>query len=113
MYVFIQQTNTFQCVLVTDGTNSFTILLYADGEIKWLRHDTNDISYTQVGFNAGDNINFLTLPGSHTPAISNIVTDSNVAIPGVWMYNISGSTILRPQAGEKLIIQYTNSYKLF
>ena len=41
-----------------------------------------------VGINAGDLINFITVPGSRTPNIINIINRSNIDIPGVWMFKV-------------------------
>ena len=42
----ILQTNTFQAVLVTDGTNSFAIFIYGCGDLEWGSGAT-------IGFGAG------------------------------------------------------------
>ena len=41
-----------------------------------------------VGINAGDQIGSITVPGSRTPNITNIVNTSNIDIPGVWMFKV-------------------------
>ena len=88
------QTNTFQCIMVTDGRQSFVIFLYADGEIQWTTGDasggTGGLGGTaaQVGFNAGDGIRFASVPGSQTADIINIDNTSNVDIPGKWVYQV-------------------------
>ena len=47
----------------------------------------------QVGFNAGDNQNFFSLPGSRTDDIVNIDERSNVGEPGVWVFHVSGPEV--------------------
>jgi len=51
----------------------------------------------QAGFDAGDGINTLTLPGSRTAAVVNLCTTSNVGLtsPGVWRFQVrpSGVTV--------------------
>ena len=48
------QTNTFQAVLVTDGTNSFTIFIYRCGDIQW---DVEAVSRgATIGFGAGSEL---------------------------------------------------------
>ena len=76
------QTNTFQCILVTDNIRSYAIFLYADGLIQW------PSSGAQVGFNAGDNMTYVNVPGSQTPNILNITQMSNVGISGQWVFQI-------------------------
>ena len=82
-HYFIPQTNTFQCVLASSAMASFVIFLYADGEIQWANN-------ALVGINAGDGINSVTIPGSQTPNIVAITRNSNVGIPGIWLFEVSG-----------------------
>jgi len=44
----------------------------------------------QAGFDAGDNVNFFTLPGSQTPAVLELENTSNVSseTPGLWSFAI-------------------------
>jgi len=92
------QTNTFQCVLATDGINSFVTFLYAHERIQWTTGDfaggEDGLGGTEAlaGINAGDGVNYFTIPGSLTPDIINIDETSNVGIPGVWMLQISKGT---------------------
>lgn len=56
---FFWQLNTFQIVLVSDGSDTFAILNYLDGGINWITSegklgDTNKDPPGQVGFDAGD-----------------------------------------------------------
>lgn len=89
------QTNTFQCVLVSDGTLSYVIFLYGDGEIQWTTGDNSGGNYgvggTQalVGINAGDGIQSLSVPESQTPAIINIDRTSNIQTSGVWIFKVN------------------------
>ena len=70
------QTNTFQCVLATDGSQ--TIFLYVDGLNQWTASDSSGEiiglggTPVQAGFNAGDGVNYATIPGSRTPDIINV-----------------------------------------
>ena len=81
--------NTFQCVLVTDGSLSFVIFLY--GEIQWPA--TGRGRPALVGVNAGDGIKQLNVSGSLTEDIINITTTSNVGMPGVWIFQLNGDDI--------------------
>ena len=89
-------------MLVTDGSLSFVMLLYADGLIQWNTGDSyggsNGVGGTpaQVGFNAGDGINFATVPESHTAEIINIDTTSNIGVPGVWAFQVNEAVIVEP-----------------
>ena len=42
----------------------------------------------QVGFNAGDQVNYFNTPESQTPAIINITQMSNVNVSGRWIFQI-------------------------
>ena len=77
------QTNTFQCTLVTDNIRSYAIFLYMDGLIQW------PSSGAQVGLNAGDNMTYVNVPGTHTPNILNIAQMSNVGIGGQWVFQLN------------------------
>ena len=78
---FTQQTNTFQCVFATSATESFVLFLYADGRIQ-------QGNSALAGFNAGDGINYETVPGSRTLSIATISRTTNVGIPGIWMFKV-------------------------
>ena len=93
------QLNTFQCILGTDGVNSFAIFLYADGLIQWTTGDfhggTGGLGgrHAAVGFTAGNGKEFTLVPGSETSTIIDIDTTSNVMEPGVWLFCIGGETV--------------------
>ena len=62
------------------------MFLYADGGIQWANS-------ALVGINAGDGINSVTIPGSQTPDIVAISQNSNVGIPGIWFFKVSGGNV--------------------
>ena len=95
---FCLQTVTFQCILATDGTNSFVFFLYGDGEIN------SDFSHSaQVGLNAGNGVDFITVDGSLTSSIFNIDQESNVGCPGVFVFQVNGDA-RQPQTGRQCSI---------
>ena len=75
------------------------IFLYADGLIQWTTGDASDGvnglggTPAQVGFNAGDGVNYAAVPESRTGEIINIDTTSNVGVPGVWVFQVNEETI--------------------
>ena len=110
------QTNTFQCVVATDGqSKSYVIYLYADGMIQWTTGDNdggvNGLGGTpaQVGINKGDGLEAVIANGSRTSNIINIDNDSNVGTPGVFIFDISEGTA---PVGESYCVQciYTVCY---
>ena len=68
--------------------------MYADGRIQWTTGGNsggyNGLDGTEAlaGINAGDYINYVTVPGSRTPDIINITKTSNIDVPGVWMFQV-------------------------
>ena len=46
-----------------------------------------------MGFNAGDGDHSYSLPGSRTDDIVNIDERSNVFVPGVWVFHVSGPEV--------------------
>ena len=80
-------------MLATSGLESFVMFLYAD--LQWTTggyysggFDGFGGTEALAGFNAGDQINSYTLPGSITPNIVNIAKTSNVGIPGKWIFTV-------------------------
>ncbi len=55
----------------------------------------------QAGFDAGNQRDFETLPGSRTPAVLNLCTTSNVNLPGVWRYQIRGGGVVQCGNGTR------------
>ncbi|RNA20488.1 sushi domain-containing 2-like [Brachionus plicatilis] len=89
--------NTFQAVIATDFQYSFTIFNYEI--LTWSKGNA------QAGFNSGDGVNYVILPGSFTNDIVNIAQNSNVGIAGKWIYRIEGSEIIDAEcSNEKLEI---------
>ncbi len=76
--------------MASDGQNLFVFFLYAD--IQWIRNNA-EIPPAQVGFNAGDGVHYYVLPGSRTEGVANVTTDSNMGVPGMWAFKVSGTTI--------------------
>ena len=97
-FYFCLQTNTFQCVLATNGVESYVIFLYADGRIRWTTGDNSGgfrgLGGTEAlaGINAGDGVEFVTIPRSLTTRIINIDKTSNVGTPGIWMFKVNAGS---------------------
>ena len=97
----LKQANTFQCVLSTNGNASFAFLFYADDMIEWTTGDADggingfggdpaDVGFVKDG---GQN---LFIPYSNTNDILLIDTASNVGVPGVWVFQIHGNSVINP-----------------
>ncbi len=81
---------------------SFAIFLYADGLIQWTTGDASGGSEglggtpAQVGFNAGDRVNFASHEYSQTEDILSIASSSipeGVSEEGVLVYRVDGRVI--------------------
>jgi hypothetical protein len=59
-----------------------------------LEVSTNEMCHVlQVGFDAGDSVNYFALPASRTPEIINVTSMSNVNIPGLFMFRVDSAGI--------------------
>lgn len=110
-----ESTNTFQIVIASDELTSFVILNYLDGGIQWIQGGgkyagIRDDPPAQAGFDSGSGNIHLQLPNSGTRQVQNLATDSNVNVPGVWMYHIGntkGSNVQSPDinTGDVIIFE--------
>ncbi len=86
--ISISQTNTFQVILATDGSQSYVLFLYEN--ITWSEQ-------TNIGFNAGDGDRFFTLPGAtFDDILLDIESDSNNNITGLFMFRVDQDTVEEP-----------------
>lgn len=97
------KTNSFQLVLrdrSDTGAGNFDI----DFRYQSLQWTTGDASGgdgglggvpAQAGFDAGDGVNYLMLPGSRTDAVLDLVNTSNVGgdTPGLWTFAVRNGTL--------------------
>jgi len=82
---------THQVVLTSNGVNSFVIFNF--NKLDYTVGTQCD-SHAQIGFNAGDGRRFYLVPYSNTANISNVgLLESNVGIPGKWIFEIDGDDI--------------------
>ena len=101
--VLFIQTNTFQCILASDGFSSYVIFMYANNGIQWTTGDasggTNGLGGipAQAGFDAGNLKDFTLIEGSFTSDIINIDNKSNVDWPGLFVFQVNN---VMEQAGK-------------
>lgn len=106
--------NSFQCVLVSDGVQSFVIIRYK--QIEWTTgsnsHGAPETGLggnpAQAGFNAGDRINFYVIDGAGNDSVINLTRTSNVCSPGTWIFKVHSAEI-QPDSGELDIIPKSGS----
>ena len=88
-------------MLVTDESQSFVMFLYADGLIQWTTGDSSNGvngmggTQAQVGFIAGDGINFAAVPESRTADIIDIAD-----IPGILAFQVDRENISESSGKE-------------
>ena len=80
--------NTYQAILTTNGYYSFTLFTYH--QLEWSEGSSTGI-HAQIGFNAGDKKNFYQLKNSFTSEIVNITNESNIGIPGQFVFHTTGN----------------------
>ena len=69
--------------------------MYGDGEINSYAG-----SYSaQVGLNAENGVDFISVNGSLTNSIFNIDEDSNVGCPGMFVFQVNGG-VQQPESGR-------------
>ncbi len=89
------KTNNFQLALRNQSNGNFDVEFRYD-RLEWTTGDASNGSNglggtpAQAGFDAGDNVNFFTLPGSFTGSILDIANNTNVVNgdPGFWSFSI-------------------------
>jgi len=88
-------TNTFQLILTSDGTRSFAIFYY--DELTWTTGTASGGNCSglggqpaKAGFDVGDGVTFISLPGSCTDNVLDIAHNSNVGETGVWIWRVDG-----------------------
>jgi len=85
-------TNTFQTVIAISETSTFLNFNYDSLQIF-----SKSIT---IGGNSGDGINFYEFPVNFTRNVSNLVSQSNVNVPGKWLLQV-----------DKFIITISNNTK--
>jgi hypothetical protein len=93
-------TNNFQLLLRNQGGGDFDIEFRYD-RLEWTTGDASGGigglggTPAQAGFDAGDGVNFFTIPGSQTAAVLNLQNTSNVsqATPGLWSFAIRSGAV--------------------
>merc|ERR1719341_3145071 len=78
-------------ILSSDGEKSYTVFLYPESGIQWVRGQgkkrDNIDPQAQAGFMSGEGQSFL-LPPSGLDQIVNIDKWSNTDVPGLWIYKV-------------------------
>ena len=99
------QENTFQLILATDWTYSFAIFTYPENGLNW-GNDPLYGSYSVAGYNVGDGVGYLNLPGSGTENVTLLdEIEGNTGKIGQWVYRIDSNQSLSSE-GEYLHIWY-------
>ena len=113
----VDEVNTFQCALATNGSSSYVMFLYLDNGINWNWADSREGIPALVGFNKGcvgdisdDDLSsgdddmigsamcgvYDVLEGSMTQAVVNVDDNSNIdeGSPGFYMWRVDSNTLI-------------------
>ncbi|XP_037942070.1 nidogen-like [Teleopsis dalmanni] len=87
--------NTFQVAIIANNEETFVQFIYPAGGLNWLHAETGDLGLqdirAQAGFISEDGRVFH-LTGSGTDNARHLNEDSNVGVPGVWVYRVGSLT---------------------
>ncbi|XP_075974166.1 nidogen [Anticarsia gemmatalis] len=101
--------NSFQVAIISNGTESFTELLYPERDIQWIQKETEIVSQpdakAQAGFVSEDG-RMLPMRGSGSHQIRNIVAWSNTHEPGKYVFRIGN---IPPEGNVAVPDQYNQS----
>ena len=104
--LYFLQENTFQLILATDWTYSFAIFTYPEDGLNWGNDPAGSGRYGIVGYNVGDGVGFLNLPGSGTENVTLLdEIEGNTGKIGQWVYRIDSNQSLSSE-GEYQHLQY-------
>ncbi|KFD49897.1 hypothetical protein M513_09226 [Trichuris suis] len=97
--------NSFQLVISTNGTSSYAEFLYADGGMQWIQSDLKfpnvpNPHTAQAGFVSPNSAPYL-LSQSNAPTMALIAEYSNVDLPGMFLYRITGKITDPKMADEE------------
>lgn len=79
--------NTYQAILTTNGYYSFTLFTY--NKLEWSQGSLG--THSQIGFNAGDKLNYYKFKKSFSSSIMNVVNETNIGIPGQFVFHTTGN----------------------
>ena len=104
------QTNIFQIIIASDGRESYTVFLYPESGIEWVRgtgkNRNQQDAQAQAGFLSGEGEFFL-LPVSGQDQMRNIDSWSNTDVPGLWIYKVGPTLALEniqpPTSGVRAV----------
>jgi autotransporter-associated beta strand protein len=82
--------NTYQMVLVSDGTQTYTVFKYPDGAIKWLRGSANDAQSIAAAGYGIDGHSYNILPGASQTVSS--VSQTLTGGSGTFQFKLDSST---------------------
>eukprot|EP00002_Diphylleia_rotans_P005028 TRINITY_DN13_c0_g1_i2.p2 TRINITY_DN13_c0_g1~~TRINITY_DN13_c0_g1_i2.p2 ORF type:complete len:664 (+),score=85.47 TRINITY_DN13_c0_g1_i2:187-2178(+) len=86
--------NSFQAAILTNEDRYYAVLYYPSNGLNWVTSGSS--GFPQAGFNAGDGVNYFNLPNSQSANIVNVAQESNIGVPGVWLFRIDSATFENP-----------------
>ena len=76
--------------------------MYADGLIQWAESAIGSDA-ALAGYNAGDGVISFTVPVSQTDDIIDIVSTSNVNVPGMWVFRLDEDDLVFSNCSDDLL----------
>ncbi len=76
-----------QAIITTNGLYSFTMFTYH--QLQWSAGLWG--GFPQIGFNAGDQVNYFKLNQSFTSDVVKVVNYSNIGVPGQFVFHTTGN----------------------
>lgn len=91
--------NNFQLVLrnlaPSTGTAGDFSFEFRYDDLNWTTGSVSNVA-ALAGFDAGNDTDFFTIPGSKTEDVLNLVNTSNVGQAGVWRFSVTNGAVVPP-----------------
>ncbi len=87
--IFIRQVHSFQIALISDGNVTFYLLYFSDIKFHYYYHCN-----IFIGFNF--NYTLTTLPGFQYLTTPELVSSSNIGVPGLFAYRVDQEDVMMP-----------------
>uniref|UniRef100_S4RDG9 Tectorin alpha n=1 Tax=Petromyzon marinus TaxID=7757 RepID=S4RDG9_PETMA len=106
--------NTFQALLITNGTSSFAMFNY--GDVSWTTGTASGGASgvggtpAQAGFNSGGSTHYFNIPGSRTADIINVEMTSNINYPGRWIFRTDAFSVAGGCYANGKMLKYGDVY---
>ncbi|XP_033105338.1 nidogen-1-like isoform X2 [Anneissia japonica] len=90
-------TVTFQLVIATDGLSTYAMFQYENP----IQVPSGTTSFPQAGVTLGDGSSYILLPGSGLSSVFDLDIESNVGLPGLFLYDLRAFGTSQPDSGNE------------